>query len=675
MARSKKRAVFVLLVCLCMSATVFAGDEQSVLALFNLRPTNFDAMGYNSDILYAVVSALEKNKSIDVLPRREMEALLSQAGLAQSDNRAHVIKAGNAIGASFVFYGSVTKTGPIISADLHLLDVRQQKVVQSWSPSFSRAEAIKSEIDSLARELAMAISKTGAGMVSPPVTAAQEAVGVENLAVKAQDKQVIISWRCNSIQPVAGFNVYRASNPQGPYQFQGRTIENTYTDERVQSGRHYHYRLGLLAPNGRESMCPLTADIKFTGEKVPHPPLIMSASGHIRRVVIEFVPSLQNVQAKFKITGYEIYRRSASDSVWKPIFSMDAGMRSKSKLGFSVEDQQIDTDGATLTYAIKSIDHKQSESALSDPVSVQTPLPPELHIAGDNQLRRVEFTWRPVTQALGYYLFRKTDQTDWQRVAEIKGADQAAYTDNLDLDDDTVYHYHLTAYDQGAQTGKSNIVKAHTKARPPIPADLQVVSGLVKSARVSWTPIDDPDIGGYVIYRGTDAGDLAPIDKVKGYQTGTFVDKGKFLPSFGALLKKGQLFTSLEDGQTYFYAVAGINLFGGEGERSATVSARTKPRPPPVPVLKASSAPGQILLHWEQSAAADIASYKIFRSKNNNGWDKVETVSAGQNSYRDTDLKSEIEYRYRIVAEDQDGLESDPVESNRILSPVPKAEG
>jgi hypothetical protein len=43
--------------------------------------------------------------------------------------------------------------------------------------------------------------------------------------------------------------------------------------------------------------------------------------------------------------------------------------------------------------------------------------------------------------------------------------------------------------------------------------------------------------------------------------------------------------------------------------------------------------------------------------------------------YADNDLKPEVKYRYRIIAEDQDRLKSDPVESEAIPSPIIQPEG
>ena len=673
MVRGPKIVVLTLICCVCMGVSTFADEGQNTLAVFSLRPTNFEAMGYNIDILYALISALEKHKSVEVLPRREMEQLLFQSGLTQSDNLSQVQKAGNAIGVDFVIFGSVTKSGQAISASLHLLDVNNQKILNSWSPTFAGPAAIKTDIPAIATDLETAIRNKGSLAASRPMAATRQIRNIENLAVQAKSDQVVITWQHTADQPAAGFNVYRAAEPEGPYQFIGRTTEYLYNDAGVKSGRQYYYRVGLIEPNGNEIMSPLTVDINFTGEKVPHPPLIISASGHIRRAVIEFVPSLQNTQEKFKITGYEIFRRSGDDASWQPLFSIGSGMRSQSKLGYAVEDKAIDTDGGIYRYAIKSMDHKRRESALSDAVEVKIPDPPELRLEKDNLLRRVDLGWRPLSFAQGYYLYRKTHETDWTRVSDISGAERAQYTDDHDLADDTDYQYYLTAYDQGGQTGKSNVVQAHTKRRPPIPTNLAAESGLVKAVNLTWSPILDPDVGGYLIYRGTQPDTLTPIAKVKGYQIAKYMDKGKFLPSLGALLKKGQLFSSLEDGQIYYYAVAGFNLFDGEGDHTQPVTATTKPRPDPVATLTVTGEQRQIVLRWDKSPAPDIAFYKILRSRNESDWSEIKEVDAAENAYRDTDLKPELKYRYRIIAEDQDGLQSDPVESDTIASPVPKA--
>ena len=78
----RTRNIFVLITvacCLFWGANVSPAVSpvpKNALAIFNLRPTNIEAMGHNGDILYALISALEGDKTIKLMSRREMEEIL-----------------------------------------------------------------------------------------------------------------------------------------------------------------------------------------------------------------------------------------------------------------------------------------------------------------------------------------------------------------------------------------------------------------------------------------------------------------------------------------------------------------------------------------------------------------------------------------------------------------------
>jgi hypothetical protein len=50
----------------------------------------------------------------------------------------------------------------------------------------------------------------------------------------------------------------------------------------------------------------------------------------------------------------------------------------------------------------------------------------------------------------------------------------------------------------------------------------------------------------------------------------------------------------------------------------------------------------------------------------------MQELNLGQTSYKDFELKPERSYGYRIIAEDKDGLKSDPADSNSVASPIVK---
>lgn len=108
---------------LVLAAAPAAGQSQDSLAIFNLTPTNMEAMGYNGEILGVLIQTLEQEKKIEIMPRRAMEDALFDAGLVQSNDPAVVAEAGKVLGINFILFGQVTKKDASIRAELKLMDV------------------------------------------------------------------------------------------------------------------------------------------------------------------------------------------------------------------------------------------------------------------------------------------------------------------------------------------------------------------------------------------------------------------------------------------------------------------------------------------------------------------------------------------------------------------------
>jgi fibronectin type 3 domain-containing protein/TolB-like protein len=659
MFRVRNIAVTTVVVFAVLWSTAYAGAAQNALAIFNLTPTNMEAMGYDGEILYALISALERQKTIELMSRRDMEKVLFQAGLVQGGDTASVAKAGKALGISFILFGSVTKKAGRILATLKLMDVENKRLIKTWNKSFAGREAILNEIPKFAGELTSTISNREESYAVPAAAAAQVEVKIENLRATSQGKKVLLTWKFDPSQPIVGFNIYRSENSEGPYQHQGKTDQNLFEDAKIKKGKSYYYRVGLKLSSGEEIKSSLTAQIKSAGEKIPHPPLVMGGNGYIRRAEIKFVPALMNEQEKFKIKTYKVFRKKSSDSSWKNISSVSAKMTSQSELAFKVEDKQDLADGETYFYAVVSLDDKKRESPMSDPVTVKTVDRPVLKVEQDNLLRQINVAWEPRENIAGHYLYRRQGQNDWRKMTTIRAPAKPALTDKKDLEDGQTYQYQLTAYDAKGESGPSNTVQAKTKDLPPFPQDVITQSGLVKSVKIFWTPVEDPDVGGYAVYRGTSTENLKMITKVKGYKSNSFLDKGSG-------------FDPLKDGQDYFYAIVSYNLFGADGKPTKAVQATTKPRPTPVQGLMATKGSDYIQVRWNKNPQNDIKVYMLSRSRNNGYWSDLEKLTADQNVFKDVDLKPETDYRYKIIALDKDSLKSDPVESENIASPIVK---
>lgn len=665
------RKIFFIAVAVFYALLAPAGlnAKSNDLAIFAFEAADIEVMSYNGEILYALVSALEKDKSINLMPRREMEEILNRAGFVQSSNPKTVIEAGKALCTDFVIFGKVAKKDELISTEIKLIDIENRQVLETWKRDFSGREDIRQKIPVFAVELSSVIKNKDEYLsVLPLKNAAPEKSGhqieaaIEDLKAVKQGKAVVLTWKFESDQAAAGFSIYRSDKLTGPYQFLGKTDKPQYNDINIKKNRLLYYKIGIIFDCGREIRTGRSVLFKPVEEKLPYPPIIMSDVGFVRKTRIEFVPSLSNRQEKFKIIKYKVYRKNNSTGDWEQIKIIDANDKSSSKGSFIVEDTAIIEDGREYIYAISSLDKKYKESPLSDLIIITTINPPVLSIKEDNLLRKINLTWLKLKNVKGYCLYRKCDKEDWKTVAVINDENKTNWSDQKELKEGRKYRYYITARGTNGETEPSNEIKAKTKDLPPIPKNFNAKSGFVKSVELSWTHFDDPDVGGYSIYRGPDETNIAKIATVKGCKSDSFLDKGKF-------------FSPLEDGTKYYYAIAGFNLFSAEGKASKPIAADTKPRPGKSKGLTATAKKDCIFIEWNKNPEPDIKAYILYRSKNKGRWSKLLELNSSQTSYTDKNLKPELSYCYQIIAEDKDGLKSDPSESDTISSPLIKIKG
>ncbi len=615
-------------------------------------------MGYNGDILYTLVTVLEKEESIELMPRRVMEEILYKSGLPQGDNPSVALKAGKALGVRFVLFGQVTKTTSNIQARLKLLDVRRNSIISTWHETFGSRETIAEKMPEFSRKLVSAMQRTPSSPVYTTNAPTEKSIRINNFKVENKDNKVFLYWEFDTSQPIASFNIYRSKNLLGPYQSVGKTRKNSFYDSSITKGHTYYYRVGIVLQSGQEIKSPDALKIRDAGGEVPHPPLIMKGEGHIRRTTITFVPSLLNEEKNFKITEYEIYRKENPDDQWELLKKIDGKSR-QGELEYHVEDTKNLADGKTYIYAITSVESDGAASPLSDPIRLTTISRPTLTLKQDNLLRKIKMEWKPLTGVEGYTVYRKESLGNWKKVDEIKNSRQIRYTDDKGIKDGTSYLYYITAFDEEKESGPSNEIEGKTKELPPYPSDFEAKSGMVGKVLISWSPVDDPDVGGYAIYRkNKETGKYKLIEQVKGYRSGSYLDKGGH-------------FSSLENGVTYSYVIASYNLFGAIGPFSEVVRAKTKPPPEQVRGVNVAVDQQSLIIQWNGNPEKDIVNYTLYRSENEGRWSKLDTVNASTNSYTDLKLKPGVVYRYRVLAEDADGLVSKPGVSATVISPVP----
>ena len=371
MLRQRILPLLAIAVSLLFCLPILLQAQTNSLALFNIRAKNMEAMGHNTDILYSIISALNHEKSINLISRRSMEETLKQAGLAQSDKPDKVIKIGKALGVDFILFGHVTKEGSKLITQFKLMDIPNKTILRTWDYTFPGKQEMANQVRSLTKDLCGTIADREQYLSSPTLppllTKPQIDIDIKNFYAKSKGDIVFLSWEFDASQPIVGFNIYRSENRKGPYQLIGKTSKKIFNDTKIKKDGSFFYNIGILLSSTKEIKGRNILQLEHICVKLPYPPLIMEVKGHVRRTEIKFVPSLLNEQEKFKVISYRIYRRKDAAHEWEVISTVST--EDQSGMAFTVEDNKLE-DGQAYEYAASSLDKKKNESHLSDPISL-----------------------------------------------------------------------------------------------------------------------------------------------------------------------------------------------------------------------------------------------------------------------------------------------------------------
>lgn len=226
----------------------------------------------------------------------------------------------------------------------------------------------------------------------------------------------------------------------------------------------------------------------------------------------------------------------------------------------------------------------------------------------------------------GYYLYRKTGNEDWKRIATL-GADKTSYTDTK-AKYGTSYTYTLRAYkkiegkDYRSGYDKKGVSAKVSPAAPKLTATVKSY----KSAVISWSKVNGADE--YAVY-------------VKNASTGKWSRKTTV---------KGTSYTaSATCGQSYTYTVRALKKQDGKTVMSAYdkngVTFKTKLT---APVLKkaVSKQYNQINISWEKVDGAQ--KYYVYRKTANSGYKQIGTTE--ELNFTDSKVSCGSTYTYTVRA-------------------------
>ncbi len=191
-----------------------------------------------------------------------------------------------------------------------------------------------------------------------------------------------------------------------------------------------------------------------------------------------------------------------------------------------------------------------------------------------------------------------------------------------------------------------------SSSNKPTLHDLPVVqhfeaNGGIRSVSLSWIPVSDPRVEGYIIYRASNGkGDFKELVTLSGRYKASYVDDGGFLKH-------------LEDNTDYFYKIV-VYSAKGKGPESKIVIGHTAPPPQsPTSITSQSGLPRMVVIKWKPVEDKSVIAYDIYRSLSKKGpFKKVGRVNGHMNTfYVDKGLQDETTYFYSVVSVNYKGVD------------------
>ena len=242
-----------------------------------------------------------------------------------------------------------------------------------------------------------------------------------------------VSW--NKVANVVKYSVFRRASGSNSWVHVGTTTNTTLFDKNVKSGTYYCYSVRAYNNKGEYSkfISSYTNTRKFMAT-----PQLTTIYNHVNGLAIKWnaVAGITN--------GYRVYRRGAGSTTWtylgttKNLYWIDNGVKNASGEYYRytvIADGGYHSKFDTTGLYLRRLANPTLTSAVSSTSGITV-------------------KWGAVKGTTGYYVYRKTANSSWVRVAAVGGTNSTTYIDKSAVKG-TTYTYTVRAV-YGATTSSYN---------------------------------------------------------------------------------------------------------------------------------------------------------------------------------------------------------------------------
>ncbi len=383
----------------------------------------------------------------------------------------------------------------------------------------------------------------------------------------------------------------------------------TYVDKKA-TRTDWYYSYSVRAVNGSNKSTYNSDGIDFNYMRAP---ILKKAYSYTDGVKITWKDANEEAEK------YYVYRKTSSG--WK-------------KIGSTTKKYYTDktaTSGKTYTYTVKPVSKNNIGSYNSKGITEKYIAMPKLGTVTFDSSNRAKVTWKKVSGADSYKIYRKINSADeWTEIATVKGGSKVSYLDKVTKKSGYTYQYSVKAL-KGKdtsyynRTGIKNMFLSNPVAKL---GNVTAENGNV-NVKISWSSIKGAT--SYNIYRRAPGESDFKCIASKVTST-TYYD------------------TSVKNSVQYRYAVRAINGSARSRYNSVYIVALNRPLMENIEVTDSGA-----VLNWSAVEGADA--YYIHRKAVGGKWETIGSYSL--NSYVDTSEEAKTTpFSYTVSAE-ADGYKSD----------------
>ncbi len=320
-------------------------------------------------------------------------------------------------------------------------------------------------------------------------------------------------------------------------------------------------------------------------------------------------------------TKYKVMRKAEGDKKWTTIKTLGKG-------AYTYTDTSVKS-GKTYKYTVRCYDGDYKSLYNKSGLSItylSTPKLVKVDGTGSNGYAKLE--WKKVTGAKSYEIYRKggsLSNSEWKKIATVKGNKTVTYTDKKATKTDWYYSYSVRAVNGSSKSTYNSDGLDFSFLRAP---KLKTASSYTNGVKITWSDANE-DVTKYYVYRKTSSG----------------------LKKIGTTTKKSFVDTTAKSGKSYTYTVKALCKTNDGAYNSNGIKVNYLAMPKLGTVTFDSKDRAKVT--WTKVSSAD--SYKVYRKINSaDEWTQIATVKGGSKvSYLDkVTKKSGDTYKYTVRAVD-----------------------